>query len=113
MIESYGFGHMTIGGRRYQQDLKIVEGRVKAGWWRKEGHRVDADDLRDVLEARPATLVVGTGANGLMRVAEGLRRELEERGIELVAEPSARAAETFNRLVAEDRRVAAAFHLTC
>ena len=113
MIESYAFGRMTIDGVQHQRDLKIVGGRVAAGWWRKEGHRVDVDDVRDILEARPEVLVVGTGAHGLMRVTGGLREALAEQGIELVAEPSDRAAETFNRLLGQGRRAAAAFHLTC
>lgn len=114
MIEQYTEGrHMTIGGRRYGQDLKIVDGRVRSDWWRREGHRLDLDDIRDVLDARPRILVVGTGYAGNLRVSGRVRSGLGKRRIEVIAERTSRAVETFNRLHAEGRKVAGAFHLTC
>ena len=113
MIEAYDFGRMTVAGEQHRKDLKIVDGAVRGGWWRGAGHRVEVADVADVLAAAPEVLVVGTGAYGKMEVSDGLRRELEQRGIALAAAPSAEAAETFNRLYAEGRRVAGAFHLTC
>ncbi len=113
MIESYSFGSMTVAGLRCDKDLKIIRGGVVSGWWRKEGHLLQETDLEDLLSAAPQVLVVGTGAYGAMRVDGGLRALLEERRIELIAEPTARAVEAFNRLVSEGRDAAGAFHLTC
>jgi hypothetical protein len=113
MIEKYSFGSMTVLDTTYTKDLKIIQGRVVGDWWRKEGHRLTADDIADILGAKPSVIVVGTGAYGAMQVAKSLRAELAELSIELIAEPSPRAVETFNRLVAEGVAVAAGFHLTC
>ena len=113
MIEAYSFGSLTFAGKRYQKDLKILGGEVRAGWWRKEGHRVDVGDVEDILEAAPAILVVGMGANGLMRVSDRLEQTLADKQIQLIAQPSAKAAKTFNQLTGEGKDVAGAFHLTC
>jgi hypothetical protein len=69
MIEQYTTGsHMTVEGTKYYQDLKIIQGDVKDNWWRKEGHRLAAADISDILSAKPDVLVIGTGYAGNMRV---------------------------------------------
>lgn len=112
-IDEYHFGSMTVGGKTHHDDLKIVDGEVVTGWWRREGHAVHVEDVTDILAAKPETLVVGRGQPGWMRVSPTLRSTLEEARIELIDEPTQRAVVTFNRLVQEGKRVAAAFHLTC
>ena len=113
MIEDYAFGSITILGRQYRSDLKIINGEVVDNWWRKTGHAVDVDDVTDILDAQTDCVVFGTGKTGLMKVSDRLRKELAARGVELIAEPSPQAMDTFNRLVDEGRKVAAGFHLTC
>jgi hypothetical protein len=111
-IESYRFGHLVVDGQVHQQDLIILPDRVLGGWWRKEGHVLHPEDLEAVLEARPELLVVGQGARGLMRVAVETAQGLDAAGIELVAQPTGNAWQTYNRY-REKRSVAAALHLTC
>jgi hypothetical protein len=112
MIDSYDFGRIVINGKRYSSDLIVFSDKVRDGWWRKEGHRLHVEDLKDVLEVKPEVLVVGTGYSGLMRVPPETRRYVESEGIEFVAQKTAEACETFNRLV-KSRKVVAALHLTC
>jgi hypothetical protein len=112
MIDSYDFGRIVINGKRYNSDLIVFSDKVRDGWWRKEGHRLHVDDLKDVLEFKPEVLVVGTGYSGLMRIPLETRRYVESEGIEFLAQKTAEACETFNRLV-KSRRVVAALHLTC
>lgn len=113
MIEAYSFGSLTFAGKRYNKDLKILGGKVRAGWWRQEGHRVDVGDVQDILEAGPGILVVGMGAYGMMKVSRELEKTLEERNIKLIAQPSGEAAKAFNKLLEDGMDVAGAFHLTC
>ena len=112
MIDSYDFGRIVINGKRYNTDLIVFSDKVTDGWWRKEGHRLHVEDLKDVLEVKPEVLVVGTGYSGLMRVPPETRRYVESEGIEFIAQKTAEACETFNRLV-KSRKVVAALHLTC
>ncbi len=113
MITEFSFGRISVDGKFYNNDLKIVAGKPVANWWRKSGHRVEIEDVQDILNARPEIVVIGTGAPGYMRIADGLRRRFQEDSIELIEEPTARAVETFNRLLHEGRRVCAGFHVSC
>ena len=112
MIDSYDFGRIVINGKRYSSDLIVFPDKVRDGWWRKEGHRLDVEDLKDVLEAKPEVLVVGTGYSGLMKVPAETREFVRSKGIELIVQGTAEACKTFNRLV-KSRKVVAALHLTC
>jgi hypothetical protein len=111
-IEAYDFGTITIDGETFTTDLKVVGGRVIAGWWRKEGHNLLPDDIGDILETKPAVLVVGTGHDGLMHISSAVVAGLAEAGIRLVAKPTRQACEEFNRL-SPTCATAFAAHLTC
>jgi len=112
MIEFYDFGQIVINGKRYNSDLIVFPDRVRDGWWRKEGHRLHVEDLKDVFEAKPEVLVVGTGYPGLMKVPAETKEYVKSKGIELIAQNTREACETFNRLV-KSRKVVAVLHLTC
>jgi len=49
MIESYKFGKIVVNGKSYSSDVIIIGNYVKADWWRKEGHCLHIEDLRDIL----------------------------------------------------------------
>lgn len=112
-IEDFSFGRMRVQGQDYRQDLKIVDGKVIADWWREHGHKVSDVDVREVFESRPEVLVVGSGLSAQMTVSPTLRDRLAMFDIELVEEPTESAVATYNRLLRQGRRVAGAFHLTC
>jgi hypothetical protein len=111
-MHSYDFGRITINGKRYNTDLLVFSDKVKTGWWRKEGHRLQIADLKEVLEAKPEVLVVGTGYSGMMTVPSETRNYIESEGIKLIIQKTAEACKTFNHLI-ESRNVVAALHLTC
>ncbi len=111
-IESYRFGEIVVDGRRYSDDVIIYPDRVDGKWWREEGHSLVPADVWEVLQSPPEILVIGQGSAGRMDVPAETRRRLQAAGIEVIAEPTPRACETYNRL-REKRRVVAALHLTC
>lgn len=113
MIESYSFGTITIAGRSYRNDVRIIDGRVVPEWWRREGHLCTLDDLQEVVAAAPDILVLGTGASGRMRPQAGLEDELARRGIACEVLPTREAVDRFNHLHEQGESVAAALHLTC
>lgn len=115
MIESYDFGLIVIKGRRYTSDVIVFPERVIEGWWRQEGHRIYVEDLKEILdrEPRPEVLVVGTGYYGIVKISPEVETVLKSEGIELVAQPTKEACQTFNKLLNSNRRIAGAFHLTC
>ena len=114
MIDNYTTGsHMTIAGKKYHQDLKIIRGQVSGNWWRIQGHSLHADDITDILSARPGVLVIGTGYAGQMRIPDSVRSVIEGHEIRIIAAKTAEATQTFNKLYSEGQDVAGAFHLTC
>ncbi len=112
-IDAYSAGSMTVDGREHRRDLKIIGERVVPGWRRDRGHRLNIDDVGDILSAGPEVLVVGTGYAENMRVEKGLLSRLEKEKIRLVTQDTHGAAKSFNRLREEGKDVAGAFHLTC
>ena len=114
-ITAYGFGNIEINGQRYTSDLKIIKGHIKPDWWRKSGHLLHLEDIRDIIKSKPRIVVVGTGYSGLMHLADGLIKDLKESGIEIDALPSKKAVQRFNDLITKygPEHTAFAIHLTC
>ena len=112
MIDSYSFGHIVVDGDEYRQDLIIYPDRVDPSWWRKAGHCLCEDDLKEIVTEKPEVLVVGTGAQGLMEVPQSTRDYLTTAGVELIAANTKEACDKFNELCGR-RKVVAALHLTC
>jgi hypothetical protein len=111
MIDSYDFGRIVIDGKVYTSDVIIYPDKVYSNWWRKEGHRLQKEDLKEVFDYAPEILVVGTGAYGSMVVSEETKREIESRGIKLIVERTEKACEIYNSI--KSRKAVAALHLTC
>lgn len=112
MIEEYEFGRITIDGQTYDSDLLIYPGRVDDRWWRQEGHHLRLEDIKQVVNAHPDTLVVGTGYFGRMEIDPAVSEVLKREGIALVACRTKEACAEFNRL-RSSQHVVAALHLTC
>jgi len=111
-IEHYSFGNITIDGEGYTSDVIIYRERVDSSWWRKEGHNLHLEDLKDIVEAKPDILVIGTGAYGVMRVSKEIVAHLESKGIKVHALKTGDAVDLFNKLQ-KDNLVIGALHLTC
>lgn len=113
MIEKYSFGQITIDGHTYWQDVVIKGQEVFSPWWRKEGHKVYWEDLKEFITPETEIVVLGTGSSGLMQPTRGLREKLQEKGITLVAVPTKEAIKAFNSYIQTGKAVLGAFHLTC
>ncbi len=114
-IDSYSFGRITVDGKNYTNDIKIINGRLVSNWWRKEGHFLQLEDIEDILSAEPEVLIIGTGAAGVMRVDSRLLHEVEKRNIKAHVLKSAEAVRLFNDLSKKlgPEKVSLAIHLTC
>ena len=112
-IDSYQFGKIVIDGIAYGSDCLILGGLVRANWRRKRGHMLSPEDVQLVIDVKPAVLVVGCGASGLMTISEDTESVLQDEGIEMIALDTHKAVVTFNELAKKGADVAAALHLTC
>ncbi len=116
MINEYGFGKMVIDGEKYTEDLIITGDEVFPGWWRKKGHHMVIDDIRETLESyKPDVLIIGKGKFGMMKVDQDVEAYAAEHEIELYTRESGKAVRYFNELLAKDnnKKIMGAFHLTC
>lgn len=117
MITKYQFGELVYQGKSYNKDLIILKGpndeEIIPNWWRKEGHLLQVEDLEEVFKFRPAFLIVGTGANGVMKIDEKVKTMAKELGITLEVYTTPKAVERFNELLKTGVSIAGAFHLTC
>lgn len=113
-INNYTFGRMSVSGTSHTSDLIIYpDGRVQGNWFRQSGHFLVQADITDLINAKPAEIIVGTGASGRMQVDPGLINALAAEGIGLEILPTGRAVELFNRKQGQGQSPGACFHLTC
>jgi len=112
-IDSYQFGKIVINGTAYNSDCLIFGNTVQANWRRKQGHLLTAEDLESIIAAKPATVIVGRGAAGMMKVSEDIDQVLREHGTELFTANTHKAVARFNELAEKGENVTAALHLTC
>ena len=102
-VEHYSFGLIKLNGQEFRHDV-IVYGDFVKKWWRKEGHRVQVEDVEDILRLRPEMVVIGTGYYGVVRVDREVIEKLRDEGIDVICEESRRAVETYYKLLEEEKK---------
>ena len=107
-IESYGPGRFRVSGRLHEGSVLILPERTIA-WPVADMDGVTLESLTAVTGAVPSIdlLLLGCGAR-MSPVSADLRHALRVAEIGLELMDTGAAARTYNLLVAEDRRVAAA-----
>jgi uncharacterized protein len=108
LIQGYAAGGFRIAGVRHEGSVLVLPGRTLA-WPVAAPEQVTAESLAPIAAAEPAVdiLLLGLGPRFAM-VAPELRAALRAAGIVVEAMDTAAACRTYNLLVSEDRRVAAA-----
>ena len=66
-----------------------------------------------MLKDKPAVIIFGTGAGGVMEVPEKIKKYISEQGIQLFFDTTDNAVKKYNELLKQSVEVAAGFHLTC
>ncbi|MAG08186.1 hypothetical protein CMO89_01830 [Candidatus Woesearchaeota archaeon] len=110
-IESYSFGSILIKGIKHE-DIKIIGEKV-IGWQYTKHHTVTVQDITEITDSNPEVIVIGTGASGLVKVEDEVIKLAEQKNIKLVIKPSAEACDEYNKLLKENKKVAAIIHSTC
>ena len=110
-LDDYSFGRIAVDGLEQTRDLIVLPDRVVTNWWRRDGHSLVLEDLAEVLDEPPDRLIVGIGAEGRLRPDPAAIAELERRGTIVECLATDAAVRRYGEL--DDRRTAAALHLTC
>lgn len=108
IIESYGNGGFTVTGASYRGSLLVLP-ESTAAWPAAAIEDIDLAGLEPVLSAEPPVevLLIGCGRS-MAYIDPELRAAARARGVTLEPMDTGAACRTFNVLVMEDRRVAAA-----
>lgn len=115
-VEYPGFGSIVINGERFDRDMVVEQGTLRA---RKKG---PSKARRGEYGHTPLTaaedlpwsgsrLVIGTGASGRLPIAADVLEEAKARGVELVALPTSEACELLRSVSDDD--TSAVLHVTC
>lgn len=110
-LRDYSFGRIVVDGEEHDRDLIVLPARVVANWWRRHGHSLALEDLREVEAELPEKLILGAGAYGRLQPPAAVLEELERRGIDVEVLHTGDAVRRYGEL--DERRTAAALHLTC
>ena len=111
LIQSYGDRKFRISDKQYEQALLVFPQKI-IPWSPIDENNLRLDDFEDVLNTKPAIeiLLLGCGKTTLF-VPLTLRDAIKERGVVLEPMDTGAACRTFNVLLGEDRRIAAALML--
>jgi len=110
-LEDYSFGRVTVDGSEQTRDLIVLPDRVVTDWWRRDRHSLALEDLDEVLDELPERLILGVGAYGRLRPDPAAIPELRRRDIAVECLHTHQAVRRYGEL--DERRTAAALHLTC
>jgi uncharacterized protein len=107
LVRSYGPGEVRIGEQILRTNCIVTAQRVVADWKASSPESLQVSDLDAILALEPEIVLLGTGATQRFPSA-AIRAAFLERRIALETMDLGAACRTFNILVQEERRVAAA-----
>ncbi|MDX1738167.1 MAG: Mth938-like domain-containing protein [Alphaproteobacteria bacterium] len=107
-IDSYGPGRFKITDQPYEGSVIVFPDRV-VSWDVSDPTKLTLDDFKPVLEATPPVelLILGCGEK-MVLLPQSLRQQLRDKGLPPDFMDTGAAARTYNILLTEGRRVAAA-----
>ena len=107
IITGYGNGQFKISGEVYANSILVFPDRTVV--WTVKGHNITIESLNVVIEEEGEVdiLLIGSGKQQMV-LPNPLRAALKEVGISVEMMDTGAAVRTYNVLLAEGRRVAAA-----
>ncbi|MCG7987773.1 MAG: Mth938-like domain-containing protein [Candidatus Thiodiazotropha weberae] len=106
-IQNYGAFEITISGKKYRESLVIMPDRIIPEWRPARFQELKQEDFAHLASLTPEIIVLGTGSKQHFPDHQLIRPLLEHQiGLEVMATDA--ACRTYNILMSEGRRVAAA-----
>ena len=114
-ITHFTFGALDIDGVTYERDVIIDRGEIhqrkkKASKRFRDSFGHTPLSLEENIPWKCNRLVIGTGAYGRLPVMDAVKREAEERGVQLIVLPTAEAIKV---LQTDAHKTNAILHVTC
>jgi uncharacterized protein len=106
-IQNYGISEITISGNIYRENLVIMPDRIIPQWRPANFQELKQEDFSELASLAPEIVVLGTGSRQLFPEHELIRPLVDHQiGLEVMATDA--ACRTYNILMSEGRKVAAA-----
>jgi hypothetical protein len=114
-IAQFAFGALEIDGVTYEYDIVIDRGEIhkrkkKASKKFRDAFGHTPLSLEEKIPWRCTRLVVGTGAYGRLPVMDDVKREADERGVQLIVLRTAEAIHVWQKGAQNTNAV---LHVTC
>ena len=110
VIRSYSSEELRIGEHSIRSSCIVMADALITNWPPATLEELQVPHLEPILELRPELVLIGTGARQRFAPAD-IRAAFAGRGIGIESMDLGAACRTFNILVQEERRVAAALFL--
>ena len=107
LITAYGEGYVDINKQRHERSLVVMPGSLWTDWPASTFESLSAADLLSLADLEQEIILLGTGKKLRFPRAD-LLRPLQQAGVGLEIMDLPAACRTYNILVAEERKVAAA-----
>ncbi len=115
-IDELTFGSIIVEGKKYRRDVLIfADGTVKkrkGGFLMFGSHKIKKQELEELSQGQPETIIVGTGTNSAAHIAPEAESWAKGKNLSLLVQPSHDAVAVVNEL-GEQKKVAALIHITC
>ncbi len=110
IVTGFGSGWVRVGAAEYRENIVLLPDAIAKGWAPNGFDALLEGDFARLLDYRPEIVLLGTGDMQRFPHPRLLAKLAEARvGVEVMN--TAAACRTFNILVAEGRRVAAALNV--
>jgi hypothetical protein len=116
-IDSFNFGFIVVDDKQYTYDVVILpDGTVKErnpGKGRLGSHSIARSEIEALTREQPDVILVGTGVQGMARLAHDAEFLLTKPDLNLTLLPSPQIVKKYNHHVDDGDKVAALIHVTC
>ncbi len=116
-IDSFNFGFIVVDDKQYAHDVIILpDGTVKErdpGKGRLGSHSIARSEIETLTRAQPDVILIGTGVQGMARLARDAEHYLMEPDLNLTLLPSPQIVKKYNQYIEDGEKVAALIHVTC
>ena len=110
LFSGYGDDYVLINQKRYEHSLILLSDHIIENWQARTFEQLEAEHFECLLPFQPEILLLGTGSN-LRFPRHSLINILVKSGIGVEVMDTKATCRTYNILVEEGRRVAAALFI--
>jgi hypothetical protein len=116
-IDSFNFGFIVVDDKQYTHDVVILpDGTVKErnpGKGRLGSHSIARSEIENLTKWQPDIILIGTGVQGMARLAHDAEYYLTQPELNLTLLPSPQIVKKYNQYAENGEKVAALIHVTC